>query len=112
MAQAQFEVATYNYYAWSSRRRGKVNLNLNGTGGETCAVWFVEDPDAELPAAVQNAPHYYSFYYHLHQLPALIDMLRNEGPIHVYFNNDNGWANSRISTADEPVGEGEAHGAP
>ena len=97
MAQAQFDVVSYNYYAWSSRARGKVNLNLQGAGGETCAVWFVENPDDALPAATMEAPNYYSFYYHLHQLPQLI----------VMFNDDNGWPNSRISTANEPVGEGE-----
>lgn len=112
MAQAQFQVASYNYYHWSSRSRGKVNLNLNGTGGERCAVWFTEDPAATLPDAAQIAPNYYSFYYHLHQLPTLIDMLCNEGPVFVYFNDDNGWPNSRISTSNEPVGEGELSGAP
>jgi len=35
-------------------------------------------------------------------------MLRNEKPITVFFNNDNGFNNSMISTTDEPVGEGEA----
>jgi hypothetical protein len=34
-------------------------------------------------------------------------MLRNEKPIFVFFNNDSGFNNSRISTTDEPVGEGE-----
>jgi hypothetical protein len=111
MAQAEFEVATYNYYLWSSRERGKVNLILKGTGGQTCSVWFTEDPDAELPSATEEAPNYYAFRYHLHQLPVLVDMLRNEKPVYVYFNNDNGWDNSRISTADEPVGEGELRGA-
>ena len=28
-------------------------------------------------------------------------------PVYVFFENDNGFANSRISTADEPIGEGE-----
>jgi len=107
MAQLQFEVATYNYYCWSSRSRGKVNLNLKSATGQTCAVWFVEDPAETLPEAQQLTPAYVSFYYHLHQMESLVDMLRNEGPVYVMFNNDNGWANSRISTSDEPVGEGE-----
>jgi hypothetical protein len=109
MAQATFQIATYNYYFWSSRERGKTNLNLLGTGGETCAVWFVEDPNEALPDAVEQAPNYYSFYYHLHQLPSLVDLLRNESPVYVFFNNDSGFPNSRISSTDEPVGEGEAH---
>lgn len=108
MAQATFPVATYQYYNWSSRKTGKTNLVLRGTGGETCSVWFVEDDDADLPDAHEVAPNYYAFYYHHRQLPHLVDMLRNEKPIHVFFNNDSGFANSRISTTNEPVGEGEA----
>jgi hypothetical protein len=107
MATATFQVATYQYYDWSSRKTGKTNLILKGTGGQTCSVWFVEDPAADLPEASQVAANYYAFYYHHSQLDHLIDMLRNEKPVFVFFNNDNGFANSRISTTDEPVGEGE-----
>ena len=106
MAQASFQVSTYQYYNWSSRKTGKTNLILKGAG-QTCSVWFVEDPAANLSPATQVAPNYYAFYYHHSQLPHLIDMLRNEKPITVFFNNDNGFDNSRISTSDEPVGEGE-----
>jgi hypothetical protein len=65
------------------------------------------DETANLPLAQQAAPNYYSFYYHHNQLQHLIDMLRYEKPITVFFNNDNGFNNSRISTSNEPVGEGE-----
>ncbi len=107
MAQAQFEVSTYQYYNWSSRKTGKTNLILKGQGGMTCSVWFNEDPAAELPAAYQANPTWYVFWYHHHQLDHLLDMLRNEKPVFVFFNDDNGYANSRISTTDEPIGEGE-----
>lgn len=107
MATATFEVVTYQYYNWSSRNTGKTNLILKSAAGQTCSVWFVEDPAANLPAAQEVAANYYSFYYHHSQLPHLIDMLRNEKPVTVFFNNDNGFNNSRISTSDEPVGEGE-----
>ncbi|ELR71606.1 hypothetical protein C900_02521 [Fulvivirga imtechensis AK7] len=106
MAQASFQVQTYQYYNWSSRSIGKTNLILKGASGERCSVWFYEDPDEELPHATKSGNNY-SFYYHHYQLEHLIDMLRNEKPIYVYFNDDNGWNNSRISTTDEPVGEGE-----
>jgi hypothetical protein len=105
MAQATFEVATYQYYDWSSRSSGKTNLILKGAG-KTCSVWFVEDDAASLPAAYEVGPNYYAFYYHHRQLAHLIDMLRYEKPIYVFFNDDNGFPNSRISTTDEPVGEG------
>lgn len=107
MATATFQVDTYQYYDWSSRKNGKTNLILKGTGGQTCSVWFVEDPAANLPAANQVGANYFAFYYHHSQLEHLIDMLRNEKPIFVFFNDNNGFANSRISTTDEPIGEGE-----
>ena len=107
MAQDNFQIATYNYYHWSSRQTGKSNLNLRSADGKVCSVWFIEDPDATLPEARQVATGYYAFYYHHHQMASIIDMLRNESPIWVYFNNENGFNNSRISTTEEPVGEGE-----
>ena len=107
MPKVSFEVRTYQYYDWSSRSSGKTNLILRGVGRETCSVWFVEDETAPLPAAYQVAPNYYAFYYHHSQLQHLIDMLRYEKPIFVFFNNDGGFNNSRISTTDEPIGEGE-----
>lgn len=107
MATATFEVVTYQYYDWSSRQTGKTNLILRGAGGQTCSVWFVEDGSAALLPAQEVAANYYSFYYHHSQLQHLIDMLRYEKPIYVYFNNDSGFNNSRISTTNEPVGEGE-----
>jgi hypothetical protein len=107
MARASFQAVTYYYYDWSSRKTAKSNLILKGTEGETCVVWFVEDPAADLPAAQQLAPNSFAFHYHHSQLQHLIDMLRNEKPIYVMFNNDNGFNNSRIATTDEPVGEGE-----
>ncbi len=107
MANITFPVSTYLYYNWSSRKTGKTNLILKGTGGQTCSVWFVENETANLPDAQEIAANYYAFYYHHHQLTHLIDMLRNEKPIYVTFNNESGFANSRISTSDEPIGEGE-----
>ena len=107
MASASFQVTTYQYYNWSSRSTGKTNLILKGGGGETCSVWFVEDDSATLPEANVVTADYYAFYYHHSQLPHLIDMLRNEKPIFVFFDNNNGFNNSRISTTDEPIGEGE-----
>jgi hypothetical protein len=44
MATASFEVATYEYYDWSSTKTGKTTLILKGVGGEVRSVGFVEDP--------------------------------------------------------------------
>jgi hypothetical protein len=61
MTTASFQVATYQYYDWSSRKSGKTNLILKGTGGETCSVWFVEDPSADLPQAPDSCPELLRF---------------------------------------------------
>ncbi len=54
---------------------------------------------------------YYHASYRLDDLPVLIDMLRNEGPI--YFNGSHGGSDGlvycRLRTGKEPVGEGEIH---
>ncbi len=107
MASASFQVATYQYYNWSSRPTGTTNLVLKGVGGETCSVWFVEDDSAALPEAGEVAPNKYAFYYRHTQLQHLLEMLRYEKPLFVFFNNDGGYNNSRISTTHEPLGEGE-----
>ena len=107
MANSTFQVKTYSYYFWSSRDHDipRMNLNLKGVNGEQCFITFPYDDDP-LPEAIKTGNNYW-FYYREFQFPMLIDMLRNEKPIYVYFNNDSGFPNSQISTTEEPVGEGE-----
>jgi len=107
MATITFQAKTYNYYFWSSRQRGKANMNIHGVGGETCSVWFTEDPEEALKHAEEVAPNYYAFYYHYAQLDQILDMLRNEKPVYVHYDDQPTFNNSRISTDAEPVGEGE-----
>jgi hypothetical protein len=107
MATASFEVQTYHYWHWSSRNKWKTQLYLQGVGGETCAIWFVEDGTANLPAAEYDGANHYRFFYQQSEFQYLVDMLRHEKPIFVFFDNQGGSPNSRISTTPEPVGEGE-----
>jgi len=107
MARESFQVSTYQYYNWSSRKTGKTNIILKGTGGKTCAVWFFEDPTQDLQPAQKLQAKSYAFYYHYYQLQHLIDMLRYEKPIFVFFDVEHDFNNSRISTTHEPIGEGE-----
>ena len=106
MSSMPFQVSTYHYYDWSSRRAGKTNLILKGAGGKTCSVWFVEDDSAELPEAREVSPNKYNFYYHRSQLQHFLEMLRIEKPVFVFF-DDNGGNNSRISTVLAPENDGE-----
>ena len=105
MSSTSFQVSTYHYYDWSSRRTGKTNLILKGAGRETCSIWFVEDGSAELPEAREVSPNKYNFYYYHYQLQHFLEMLRIEKPIFVFF-DDNGGNNSRISTVLAPEEDG------
>ncbi|MGD8967622.1 MAG: hypothetical protein PVI07_08950 [Anaerolineae bacterium] len=107
MPSESFTVESYRYYNWSSRRVGKTNMILEGPSGEICSVWFEVDESKELQPAKKVMDDYYVFWYHQSQLQHLVDMLRNEKPITVIFNDIGGFDNSRISTTHEPVGEGE-----
>ncbi len=103
-----FIAHSYVFYHWSSRKKGsKTNLIIKGAAGEKCSVWFETDPQAELHQAQRFEEKHYAFYYYQWQFDQILDMLRNEKPITVEFNNDEGFNNSRIGTGDEPVGEGE-----
>lgn len=46
------------------------------------------------------------YYYHMSDLPIIIDLLRNESPIYVFYMGNNK-DNCRISTTMELAGEGE-----
>ncbi len=107
MSRYTFRVKSYSYYMWSSRMKYKCNIVLNGENDELCALWFEENNHEILIRAKEEAPRQYSFYYHYFEFPYIIDMLRNESPVWVHFNDDGGYNNSRISTDEEPVGEGQ-----
>ncbi|MFZ2171120.1 MAG: hypothetical protein WAW61_15965 [Methylococcaceae bacterium] len=110
MTTTTFQVSTYQYYNFSSRSSGKTVIILKGTGGEICYIHFEDNPTAALPRAEQTSKKSYVFHYHHSQLQHLIDMLRNEKPITVIYDNDPVANNSIISTSAEPVGEGEEAG--
>jgi hypothetical protein len=110
MKTTTFQVSTYQYYSFSSRSSGKTVIVLKGTDGEICYIHFEENPTAVLPRAEQTSTKSYVFHYHYSQLQHLIDMLRNEKPITVIFDDNPVANNSIISTSAEPVGESEEAG--
>lgn len=52
-----------------------------------------------------NGTPMYTVTYRSSRLPHIVDLLRNETPIRFFFRDDN--LAAYITTADEPVGEGE-----
>ena len=106
MATESFQVINYQYSQYSSRTAYRTSLVLRA-GLKTCAIIFIDDPNAALPAAKKVGNNYFEFYFHQHQFPHLIDMVRHENPIYVHY-SDSVNNNSRISTSNEPIGEEES----
>lgn len=69
-------------------------------------IHFIPD-DVPLPDGTESTikdVKWCRIYMHLSELPSVVDMLRNEKPIYVYYNNA---TDAYIRTGKEPVGEGE-----
>jgi hypothetical protein len=97
-------VARYTYHLFSSRTEDDVVIFLyDGKANVIGQVFFVAD-DLPLPPAADTRGCV-ALFFPRSRRAAVLDMLRNEGPI------DLRWAgpfDSCISTEYEPVGEGEA----
>jgi hypothetical protein len=80
----------------------RAQIQLSGTGGKTLAWLRFNDPGM----AFEN--DYMSGGIIRMHLPStmfrnVLDVLRNEGPVYIYFAQNRGF----LSTSKEPVGEGE-----
>lgn len=100
------EITKYTYHLFSSRTEDAVMLFLYDDKHDVAGqVLFVGD-DEPLPPAAEAAGRV-ALYFRHSQLPAVVDMLRNEGPVYLR------WAgplNTSLSTEYEPVGDGELTG--
>jgi len=67
-------------------------------------VNFLAD-GAILPEAHKSYNLFY-FYYHFSDLSAMVDLMRNEKPVYLFYMEKNK-SECRISTTLEPIGEGE-----
>lgn len=104
MAQV-FEVKRYKYHNFSSRDSSIAQsvVLLYGDSGYLGAAYFSTEDEPLKPA--EKFPNgTYGLYYDYQELQIIIDMLRNESPVYLIYN---GALNSRLSTTEEPVGEGE-----
>ncbi len=101
------EIKRYEYYTFSSRDNTLANsvILFYGDAGYLGGAFF-SNSDEPLKPAEKFPNGVYGLYYRCADLPVLIDMLRNEKPVYLIFSDGN---NSRISTFQEPVGEGEEH---
>lgn len=105
MPSEVFEITNYRYYQFSTRESSiKAVISCAATGGKTVYVYF-DGADHPLAEARKNDNSYF-LYYRYADMANVIDMLRNEKPIWMVYVPE-GSNNSRISTSQEPVGEGE-----
>ena len=101
------EIKSYSYLNYASRSGAndtKAVVVINGETGFLGYVNFLTDGCA-LPKSVKQNGLYF-LYYHFSDMPVIVDMLRNEKPIYLIF-QDGSNNTCRISTSVELVGEGE-----
>ena len=99
------EITSYKYYTFSSRDSSIANTVILFYGSEAyLGGAFFSNSDEPIKPAQKYSSGVYGLYYKYSDLPNIIDMLRNEKPVYLIYN---GAVNTRISTASEPVGEGE-----
>jgi len=97
-------VARYTYHLFSSRTADDVVIFLYDDHDDVVGQVFFPADDLPLPPA-SKARGCLALYFARSRFPAVLDMLRNEGPIELR------WAgplDSCLSTEYERVGEGEA----
>lgn len=105
MTVKSIEITSYQYYQFSTRVDGaKAVCTCAGTGGRTVYIYFHDGPQA-LSSASHSGNNYF-VHYRYGDMSNIIDMLRNEKPVFLHYVPE-GTDNTRLSTASEPVGEGE-----
>ena len=103
-ATRETPVASYTYHLFSSRTEDDVVIFLYNDKADLIGQVFFAADDLPLPPAAETRGCV-ALYFPRSRFPAVLDMLRNEGPIELC------WAgplDSCLSTELEPVGEGEA----
>ncbi len=100
-------IQKYSYMAFSSRS-GKNDIKavimLTDESSFLGYLHFMTD-GCQLPQTKKKYNLYY-YYYHFSDMPVIVDMLRNEAPVYIFYMEENK-ENCRISTTLELVGEGE-----
>ena len=103
-ARRATRIASYTYHLFSSRTEDDVVIFLYDDEANLVGQVFFAADDLPLPPAAKTRGCV-ALYFPRSRFSAVMDMLRNEGPIELR------WAgplDSCLSTEFEPVGEGEA----
>jgi hypothetical protein len=104
MPAVTHEITTYKYELRRMRSSTVGVAWLSSAERLVCAIAFV-DGTGPLPPLRHSPTGVVSFTLRSSSLPVMIDMLRNEKPVYFTWGKERGFAS--VSTAAEPVGEGE-----
>lgn len=94
---AEYKLATYT---WRPTGPLRAAIGLRDTSGAYVGYIFFYREDYDLPS---GTPGDARMYFHISEMPLILDVLRNESPI--YF-TDSG-SSMALGTSTEPIGEGE-----
>jgi hypothetical protein len=100
-------IEKYSYMLFSSKSGNsdtKAVIMLTAGNEFIGYINFMTD-GCPLPETKKRYNLFY-YYYHFSDMPVIVDMLRNEGPVYLFYMESNK-ENCRISTTMETVGEGE-----
>ena len=104
-----YEVYYYGGGKNSKNYKYKAVLGLRGHGDSLLgAAYFHRTTDTMPGGDEQDQKGYVSIHYEATDFRPVIDLLRNEKPCYLRFIKD--WGIAGITTAVEPVGEGEETG--
>ena len=97
------EIGRYTCHYFSSRDRDEVVLYLYDMGSTVIGRIFAVPDGVPLPPAGRR-DGCVALYFHRAVMPQILDLLRNEGPVYLLWNDGQ---DAELATGYEPVGEGE-----
>lgn len=107
-----YNIDSYSVRAWSSRRSDNLSPGVamasiylyEGKKYRGYAYFFADDTPLNPPIFHSNLGRIF-VHYNISQFEALLDTLRNEKPIYLYYHSP---SNAGLQTGREPVGEEES----
>jgi hypothetical protein len=93
----------YNSEGKTQKPPYRVYIQLSTNVGVTIATLFFFEKQEDIPANGSVNNGIITGYYLTSDLPAIVDILRNESPLYISHNDANNWV--QIRTSGELVGE-------
>ena len=108
MATKTFEITQYKYGFFNGAAYHNKRMAAHLYQNDTCIA--VAHFQEELKAPYTDNQDIIRHFYPMEDVPALIDMLRNEGPIFLHYDERPHSTQAFLTTSKEPIGEGEMKG--